>query len=100
MLMISPILCPIHEDTPGPAAPDLAALAEGRLAFVASGDPAEVKAGTHVGSSGPSWTRSSNSARLTTRTCFTSTVAVCRAKATPMSCRCLTGYTPTLSRTA
>ncbi len=29
--MVSPILCPIHEDTPGPAMPDLSGLAEGRL---------------------------------------------------------------------
>lgn len=45
LLVVSPILCPIHEDTPGPAAFDSAALAEGRLAFVATGDPAEVSAG-------------------------------------------------------
>lgn len=45
LLVVSPILCPIHEHTPGPAAPDLTALAEGRLAFVATGDPAEVADG-------------------------------------------------------
>ncbi|MGD9958084.1 GDSL-type esterase/lipase family protein [Nocardioides sp.] len=45
LLVISPILCPIHENTPGPAAPDLAAFAEGRLAFVATGDPDEVARG-------------------------------------------------------
>ncbi|MFB6723229.1 GDSL-type esterase/lipase family protein [Kribbella sp. NPDC056345] len=45
LLVISPILCPIHEDTPGPTGWDLAALAEGRLAFVADGDPADVPAG-------------------------------------------------------
>ena len=43
--LVSPILCGIHEATPGPAAPDMAALAEGRVAFVASGDPAEVARG-------------------------------------------------------
>jgi hypothetical protein len=32
---------PIHERTPGPAAPDLSALREGRLAFAATGDPAD-----------------------------------------------------------
>ena len=42
LLVISPLLCPIHEDTPGPGAFDLAALAEGRLRFRATGDPAEV----------------------------------------------------------
>ncbi len=45
LLVVSPILCPIHEDTPGPCAFDSAALAEGRLAFVATGDPDEASAG-------------------------------------------------------
>jgi hypothetical protein len=45
LLVVSPLLCPIHEDTPGPSAPDLAALGEGRLGFRAAGDPAEVAAG-------------------------------------------------------
>ena len=43
--MVSPLLCPIHEDTPGPSAPDMTALGEGRLGFRATGDPAEVAAG-------------------------------------------------------
>ncbi|MFJ2477392.1 GDSL-type esterase/lipase family protein [Streptomyces sp. NPDC087659] len=41
LLVVSPILCPIHEDTPGPSAPDLSALSAGRLRFRAAGDPAE-----------------------------------------------------------
>jgi hypothetical protein len=41
LLVVSPILCPIHEDTPGPSAPDLSSLAEGRLRFRATGDPAD-----------------------------------------------------------
>ncbi|WP_249998870.1 GDSL-type esterase/lipase family protein [Actinoplanes sp. M2I2] len=45
LLVVSPILCPIHEDTPGPGAFDLAALREGRVSFVATGDPAERAAG-------------------------------------------------------
>ncbi|WP_411104058.1 GDSL-type esterase/lipase family protein [Streptomyces sp. cmx-4-9] len=45
LLVVSPLLCPLHEDTPGPSAPDLAALAEGRLGFRAAGDPAERAAG-------------------------------------------------------
>jgi hypothetical protein len=45
LLVISPIHCPIHEDTPGPGAFDLEALREGRVAFVATGDPAERAAG-------------------------------------------------------
>jgi hypothetical protein len=38
LLVVGPILCPIHEHTPGPAMPDLSALAEGRLSFTATGD--------------------------------------------------------------
>lgn len=45
LLVVSPILCPIHEDTPGPSAPDFSGLGEGRLRFVAAGDPAERAAG-------------------------------------------------------
>lgn len=35
--VISPIYCPIHEDTPGPGAFDPEELAEGRVAFMATG---------------------------------------------------------------
>lgn len=45
LLVVSPILCPIHEDTPGPSAPDFGAMGEGRLRFVAMGDPAERASG-------------------------------------------------------
>ncbi|MGW1817529.1 GDSL-type esterase/lipase family protein [Streptomyces sp. NPDC002125] len=45
LLVISPVLCPIHEDTPGPSAPDLSGLGEGRLRFRATGDPAETATG-------------------------------------------------------
>ncbi|MCY1136943.1 lipase [Actinoplanes sp. Pm04-4] len=45
LVVVSPIYCPIHEDTPGPGAFDMAALAEGRLSFIATGDPAERAAG-------------------------------------------------------
>ncbi|MFC8226088.1 GDSL-type esterase/lipase family protein [Streptomyces sp. NPDC057287] len=45
LLVVSPILCPIHEDTPGPSAPDHSAMSEGRLSFRAAGDPAETAAG-------------------------------------------------------
>ncbi|MFG3104371.1 GDSL-type esterase/lipase family protein [Streptomyces sp. NPDC048182] len=38
LLVVSPILCPIHEDTPGPTAPDPA---DGTPRFKAAGDPAE-----------------------------------------------------------
>ncbi|MGB8945485.1 MAG: GDSL-type esterase/lipase family protein [Streptomyces sp.] len=45
MLVVSPILCPIHEDTPGPSAPDFSNLGSGRLQFLAMGDPAERASG-------------------------------------------------------
>lgn len=45
LLVVSPILCPIHEDTPGPSVPDFGALSAGRLSFRAAGDPAEQASG-------------------------------------------------------
>ena len=45
LLVVSPLLCPIQEDTPGPGTFDAAALAEGEVRFAAMGDPAEVAAG-------------------------------------------------------
>jgi hypothetical protein len=45
LLVVSPILCPIHEDTPGPSMPDLTALGRGEMRFRAAGDPAERAAG-------------------------------------------------------
>lgn len=45
LLVVSPILCPIHEDTPGPCAPDFSGMNAGRLRFVALGDPAERASG-------------------------------------------------------
>ncbi|MFE9438600.1 GDSL-type esterase/lipase family protein [Streptomyces sp. NPDC006602] len=45
LLVVSPILCPIHEDTPGPSAPDFSNLSAGQLRFVAMGDPAERASG-------------------------------------------------------
>jgi hypothetical protein len=45
LLVVSPILCPIHEDTPGPSAPDFSNLSIGKLQFRAAGDPAERAAG-------------------------------------------------------
>ena len=42
LLVVSPILCPVHEDTPGPSALDLSA---GAPTFRATGDPAERPAG-------------------------------------------------------
>ncbi|WP_134738770.1 SGNH/GDSL hydrolase family protein [Nocardioides sp. 503] len=45
LLVVSPILCPIHEQVPGPTAMDVSGLADGVLRFTAAGDPAEVAAG-------------------------------------------------------
>jgi hypothetical protein len=42
LLVVSPILCPIHEQTPGPGAVDFST---GSLRFRATGDPAERAAG-------------------------------------------------------
>ncbi|MEV2195849.1 GDSL-type esterase/lipase family protein [Streptomyces phaeochromogenes] len=42
LLVVSPVLCPVQEDTPGPLAPDLDG---GTLRFKATGDPAERAAG-------------------------------------------------------
>ncbi|MEV0936322.1 GDSL-type esterase/lipase family protein [Streptomyces phaeochromogenes] len=42
LLVVSPVLCPIQEDTPGPLAPELDG---GTLRFKATGDPAERAAG-------------------------------------------------------
>jgi hypothetical protein len=45
LLVVSPIHCAIHEDTPGPTAPDLSEISKGRLLFAAMGDPAEKATG-------------------------------------------------------
>ncbi|MFD5233038.1 SGNH/GDSL hydrolase family protein [Streptomyces qaidamensis] len=45
LLLVSPIHCAIHEDTPGPTAPDSDEIGKGRLAFAPMGDPAETPMG-------------------------------------------------------
>jgi hypothetical protein len=45
LLVVSPLLCPIHEETPGPGSFDVEALGAGQVRFLATGDPAEVQAG-------------------------------------------------------
>jgi len=42
IVVISALYCPIHEDTPGPLAPDFSS---GTMTFVATGDPAEIRTG-------------------------------------------------------
>ncbi|GAA5114013.1 SGNH/GDSL hydrolase family protein [Alloalcanivorax gelatiniphagus] len=43
--LVSPVFCGIHEAVPGPTVPDMAALGEGRVAFLAGGDPEQVARG-------------------------------------------------------
>ena len=45
LLVVSALYCPIHETTPGPAAFDTDALADGVIRFRATGDPTDVAAG-------------------------------------------------------
>ncbi|GAA5028642.1 SGNH/GDSL hydrolase family protein [Terrabacter aeriphilus] len=45
LLLVSPIFCGIHEDTPGPGAVDPSALAEGAVRFVATGTEHDTAAG-------------------------------------------------------
>lgn len=45
LVIVSPTFCPIHEHRPGPTAFDTAALAEGRLLFMASGAEGDIKQG-------------------------------------------------------
>jgi GDSL-like Lipase/Acylhydrolase family len=45
LLVASPILCPIHEDTPGPSLLDPDSVSAGRARFRAMGDPAERASG-------------------------------------------------------
>ncbi len=45
LVLMSPVYCAIHENTPGPGAFDMDALAKGQVLFRATGDPSEVAAG-------------------------------------------------------
>jgi hypothetical protein len=45
LLLVSPIFCGIHEDTPGPGAFDPASFGTDQIRFIATGDPADVRAG-------------------------------------------------------
>ena len=46
LLVVGPLHCPIHESTPGPAAFDSAALREGVVRFIATGDQAAADRGS------------------------------------------------------
>ena len=45
LLVVGPLYCPVHENTPGPGAFDVAALAAGQIRFIATGDPADTARG-------------------------------------------------------
>ncbi|GHD36427.1 hypothetical protein GCM10007147_43790 [Nocardiopsis kunsanensis] len=45
LVVVSPLWCPMHEQTPGPGTFDTEALARGQVRFRATGDPGEVAAG-------------------------------------------------------
>ncbi|MBR7741750.1 lipase [Phycicoccus sp. BSK3Z-2] len=66
LLVVTPILCPMHEDVPGPSSMDPGAFAAGRVRYTATGDPAEVARG-----------------RLTLRTVREATAEVVAVRADP-----------------
>jgi hypothetical protein len=45
LVLMSPVYCALHENTPGPGAFDMDALAKGTVLFRATGDPSEVATG-------------------------------------------------------
>jgi len=45
LFVVSPIYCPMHEETPGPTLFDTGAMREGRILFRATGNPKEVRLG-------------------------------------------------------
>lgn len=45
LLLVSPVFCGIHEDTPGPGAVDPAGFAAGEMRFIATGTPGDTAAG-------------------------------------------------------
>ncbi|QXT64019.1 SGNH/GDSL hydrolase family protein [Tessaracoccus palaemonis] len=45
LFLVTPIYCPIHEDTPGPGAFDTSTIGSPQVRFIATGDPAEVASG-------------------------------------------------------
>ncbi|WP_062464153.1 SGNH/GDSL hydrolase family protein [Demequina soli] len=45
ILVVSPLLCPIHESTPGPGAFDPATIGSDQIRFMATGDPADAARG-------------------------------------------------------
>ena len=100
LLVVSPLLCPIHEDTPGPAAPDFAGLGEGRLSFRGHRATPPTAPRLTLSVIRDELARITAAGRPTTRTCTTSTAASSTARRTSPSCRCPTSSTRTPPRTA
>ncbi len=94
LLVISPIYCPIHEDTPGPAAPDFTRLSAGKLSFLATGDPAD-RTRLTLNAIRDELSRITASRAEAIPTCTTSTAASSTAKRTSPSCPCPTSSTLT-----
>ncbi|GAA1378276.1 SGNH/GDSL hydrolase family protein [Catellatospora chokoriensis] len=96
LLVVSPIYCPIHEDTPGPGAFDLDALRDGQVRFTATGDPAEHAAGKLT-----LRVIRKELARIVTQRAVsdphlhTWTGSTCTARTTSPSSHCRTSCTPT-----
>ena len=95
LLVVSPILCPIHEDTPGPAGPDYSKLSEGQLSFVATGDPEDRTRLTLNLIRDELYRLTAAARRRATRTSTTSTAASSTARPTSPSCPCPTSSTRT-----
>ena len=98
LLVVSPVLCPIHEDTPGPThAGTSTALSSRRLRFRATGDPADIPAGKAHPDGHPRRARPDRRRNAPDRpaTCTTSTAASCTARPTTPSSHFPTTSTPT-----
>jgi hypothetical protein len=97
LLVITPVLCPIHEDTPGP--PPAPARPTSPTVRCASARPAtratSPRGGYTCAPSARSSPASLPSAWSTTRTCTYSTASPSTAKRTPSITRCPTDSTPT-----
>ncbi|MET8260149.1 hypothetical protein [Micromonospora sp. NPDC005205] len=85
LLVVSPIYCPIHEDTPAPGAFDLAG---SQVRFQAAGDPAERASGKlTLGIIRDELARITAQRGPAIRTCTTSTASISTARLTSPSCR-------------
>ncbi|MEU4393272.1 SGNH/GDSL hydrolase family protein [Kribbella sp. NPDC023855] len=91
LLVVSAIYCPIHEDTPGPGAPDFT---NGKVSFRATGDPAN-PANSPSPTSAKRWQRSPPREQRPTPTSATSMAETCTARRTSQYTPSPTSSTPT-----